>query len=499
MLKKFLPLSDEAAKRIALSSQAGYISPLSGRYCSSVAKYIVSEEFRWTQARKVWVAVLKSQIDLGLIPNPPKKKSIREFEDRISEFDWKRIKAIESETKHDVKAHIEYVGEMIPDLAGKIHVGMTSEDAVSNGETIMNQSWIQHTLNSLYTFIEAADKTILKYKDVAVLGETHLQPATATTMGKRIAMWVGPLLEDYHALIQLAEKYKTIKGVRGATGTYGALLELCDDKVKKVIKFEKKLSKYLDVKITNLVPGQTAPRSWDCELVFRFASIAANLAKMATDIRHMAENGEVGEPRGKNQVGSSAMPHKRNPMKCERMNALARLTVGYMTDALMTQHIQGLERTLDDSAGRRIYMPESFLTIDAILILGIEVIAGLEVYEPICDKNLRIQLPFLVGENVLMKAVKQGISREKAHSYFRKQAMAVYEDLANGKITKNDLFKRLKSSKKSPFIDMELPCLKDTSKFVGLSVKLCEDFSTDLNMKVIKKYNFKVEVEKTSV
>jgi adenylosuccinate lyase len=498
MRKIILPLSEEVLKRISLNAQAGYISPLSGRYCSPIAKYIVSEEFRWTQARKVWLAVLKSQIDLGLIPNPPKEKTLRKFEDKISKFDWDRIKTIEKETKHDVKAHIEYVGEMIPDLAGKIHVGMTSEDAVSNGETIMNQYWIQHTLNNLYTFIKAADKIILKYKAIAVLGETHLQPATATTMGKRIAMWLGPVLEDFHALVKLSKKYKTIKGVRGATGTYGALLELCDNDVNKIIEFEKKLSKYLDVKITKLVPGQTAPRSWDNELVFRFASIAANLGKMATDIRHMAENGEVGEPRGKNQVGSSAMPHKRNPMKNERINALSRLTIGYMNNALMTQHIQGLERTLDDSAGRRIYMPESFLNVDSILILAVEVIAGLEVYEPICKNNLKLQLPFLVGENVLMKAVKQGISREKAHSFFRIQAMAVYEDIANGKITKNDLFERLKVEG-SPFKNMELPDLSDTSNFVGLSVKLCEDFSKHINKKVIKKYDFESEVIKTLV
>ena len=498
MCKIILPTVDEANKRIALGLEAGYVNPLSGRYCSVVARHIVSEEFRWTQVRKVWLAVLKSQIDLNLIPNAPSDYTLKVFEEKLSNFDWKRIKEIEGETRHDVKAHIEAIGEMVPEIAGKIHVGMTSEDAVSNGETIMNQYWIQHVLNGLYAFLNSSIKTIERTKVLPILGETHLQPATPTTMGKRISMWVGPIFEDFQALLELQKKYKTIKGVRGATGTYGALLELCDNDIEKISEFEKKLKKYLGVKITKLVPGQTAPRSWDNELVFRFSSISANLAKMATDIRHMAENGEVGEPRGKNQVGSSAMPHKRNPMKNERLNALARLTIGHISNSLMTQHVQGLERTLDDSAGRRIYMPESFLTVDALLILSTEVISGLEIYEPICEKNLKLQLPFLAGETVLMKAVKEGISREDAHHFFREKAMEVYENLANGKISENNLFEILKEDG-SPFKDTELPDLSDTSKFVGISVKLCEDFIKHIEKKVIDKYDFITEVEKTSV
>jgi len=495
---KPLPTEESALLAMKKSFAASYVSPLSGRYPSNVAKYLVSEEFRWTQARFMWLAVLKVQIKLGLIPNPPKNKTLKEFERRISEFDWARIKEIEGVTRHDVKAHIEYVGEMIPKLAGKIHIGMTSEDAVSNAETMMNAYWINHTLSKMFKFLKSAKKTMLKNKKIAILGETHLQPATPLTMGKRIAMWISPLFEDFEALVLLSEKFNTIKGVRGATGTYGAMLELANDNKKMISKFEKELMNELSVKITKLVPGQTAPRSWDNELVFRFSSIAANLGKMATDIRHMAENGEVGEPRGKGQVGSSAMPHKRNPMKMERLNSLARLSIGYMTNALITQHIQGLERTLDDSAGRRIYMPESFLVVDSLLILATEVISGIEVYKPVCDKRLKEQLPFLAGEKVLMNAVKQGISREKAHEFFRENAMSIYEDMAKGKIVKNDLFKRLKV-KGSPFKKMKLPDLSDTSKFIGMSAELCDDFAKHLDKKVFRKYDFKSDDVKTSV
>jgi adenylosuccinate lyase len=262
-----------------------------------------------------------------------------------------------------------------------------------------------HTAN----FIDIALTQVEKYKDLPMLGETHLQPAAAVTLGKRIAMWIGPIMQDLEKLEQLLNSWD-MKGIRGATGTYEATIKLVNGDYVKVQEFQRKVSEKLNISVTELVPGQTAHRSMEVDLLSCFVSLGNNLAKFATDIRHLARTGEIGEPRGKNQVGSSAMPWKQNPMKAERLNSLARTLPGFKLMADMTQQVQGLERTLDDSAGRRIYLPESFLVVDAILKLGTELMDGLNVFDNVILTRLSKMLPFLATEEVLSLATHYFLS-----------------------------------------------------------------------------------------
>ena len=472
-----------------LGKQDNWSSPFTGRYCSNEAKILAGETFRWGSIRKVWIAALRAQIKLGVfegLPSDkvPTTKAIKKLEDNLYSFDWEKIRSIEKGNKHDVMAHISYITDhMVPELGQTIHLGMTSEDANANGDIIQQNEWIRHILGLSGYFIRIGFDRIRQYKGLAMLGETHLQPAAAVTFGKRIAMWIGPIIENFIALHNLLET-RTLKGVRGATGTYEALLKLFDNDSKKIKEFEKLLIQELGIDITKLVPGQTAPRDWDVQLLHCFSSLGNNLAKIATDFRHMARVGEISEPRKEDQVCSSAMPWKYNPMISERLNSLARLLSGYKITADMTCQVQGLERTLDDSAGRRVYMSESFLDLDACFLLAIELFQGLNVFENVISLRLNKMLPFLATEEILSIAVKQGLPRQDTHHFIMQKCKEVWSDLSNGVISENDLLERLKNDPNSPLKNITIPSRIDAKNYIGLSEDLCYDFVEHFIQKV---------------
>ncbi len=464
-----------------------YSSPLTGRYCSTEAKTLTSEAYRWTCIRTVWLAVLETQMEMGVLVQPPSKEAVQKFRDNITLFDWDKIREIECETKHDVMANISYVcNHLVPELGEVLHIAMTSEDATSNGEIIQQREWIKHIMAHTANFLKIAFEQVDRFKSLPMLGETHLQPAAAVTLGKRIAMWVGPVMEDLNTLEYLLDNWN-MKGVRGATGTYEAMMKLVDGDFAKVKEFQDSVAKKLDIPVTDLVPGQTAHRSMEVALLSCFTSLGNNLAKFATDIRHLARTGEVGEPRGKNQVGSSAMPWKQNPMKDERLNSLARTLPGFKLMADMTQQVQGLERTLDDSAGRRIYLPESFLVVDACLKLAVEVMEGLNVFENVVSTRLAKMLPFLATEEVLSLAVKQGAPRQETHHIIMERCKGVWLDIANGDINDNDLLQRLQNGGYKEFEGVVFPEKLDPMNYIGASVQICEEFlQSDIVSSVLK-------------
>jgi adenylosuccinate lyase len=479
-----------------------YISPLSGRYCSDDAKILTGEAYRWSCIRSVWIAVLETQMEMKLFSNPPSDEALETFKYNIDNFDWSEIRKIEKELKHDVMAHITYITKhLIPNLGDVVHVSMTSEDATSNGEIIQQKEWIKHIIAYTINFLEISFEQIEKFKSLPMLGETHLQPAAAVTLGKRIAMWVGPIIEDLIRLDNLIYNWN-IKGIRGATGTYEAMLKLFDGDFSKVKNFQISVSEKLDIGITELVPGQTAHRSMDVELLSCFTSLGNNLAKFATDLRHLARTGEIGEPRGKNQVGSSAMPWKQNPMKAERLNSLARTLPGFKLMADMTQQVQGLERTLDDSAGRRIYMPESFLVVDACLRLATELMEGLNVFENVVETRLNKMLPFLATEEILSLAVKQGAPRQETHHIIMEECKVVWANIANGITSDNELISRLQNGGYKEFEGVIFPEQLDSMNYIGACERVCDDFlSTNLFRKVVSistRYP-KVKSEKSEV
>jgi adenylosuccinate lyase len=478
-----------------------YSSPLTGRYCSKNAKILTGEAYRWASIRTVWLAVLETQIEMGVLKQLPSAEAVEEFRKNITVFDWDTIREIEGKLKHDVMANIGYVCDyLVPDLGETIHVAMTSEDATSNGEILQQREWIKHIMAHTANFLKIAIDQIDKFKSLPMLGETHLQPAAAVTLGKRIAMWVGPIMEDLNSLEYLLDTWK-MKGVRGATGTYEAMMKLVDSDFEKVKIFQNSISQKLDIPVTELVPGQTAHRSMEVSLLSCFTSLGNNLAKFATDIRHLARTGEIGEPRGKNQVGSSAMPWKQNPMKAERLNSLARTLPGFKLMADMTQQVQGLERTLDDSAGRRIYLPESFLVVDACLRLATELMEGLNVFENVVHNRLAKMLPFLATEEVLSLAVQQGAPRQETHEIIQDACKEVWLDIANGNINENDLLQRLQNGEYKVFINVKFPEQLDASNYVGGSVQICEEFlQSQITSSVLEYANrYPVQSEKSVV
>lgn len=474
-----------------------YMSPLCGRYCSTNAQILTGEAYRWSSIRTVWLAVLETQMEMGVLSHPPSEEAVQKFRDNITVFDWERIRQIESDLKHDVMAHMSYLcNDLVPELGEVIHISMTSEDATSNGEIIQQREWIKHVMAHTANFLSVALSQVEKFKSLPMLGETHLQPAAAVTLGKRIAMWIGPIMEDLKALEYLLEHWE-MKGIRGATGTYEAMMKLFDGDFSKVKEFQLSVSKKLNISVTELVPGQTAHRSMDVALLTCFTSLGNNLAKFATDIRHLARMGEVGEPRGKNQVGSSAMPWKQNPMKDERLNSLARILPGFKVMADMTQQVQGLERTLDDSAGRRIYMPESFLVIDACLKLAVEIMGGLNVFENVVETRLAKMLPFLATEEILSLATKQGAPRQVTHHIIMETCKEVWLDIANGVISDNDLLQRLELAGHSELNGVKFPDKLDPMNYVGASVQICDEFLASNITKHVLDYakRFPVETE----
>jgi len=478
-----------------------YVSPLCGRYCSMDAKILAGESYRWSSIRTVWLAVLETQVEMGVFAKPPSEESIQEFKDKITEFDWSRIGEIESELRHDVMANIKYISsDLVPNLGEVIHTGMTSEDATSNGEILQQREWINHVMGHTANFLTIALGQVEKYKDLPMLGETHLQPAAAVTLGKRISMWIGPIMEDLAKLEELKSRWH-MKGIRGATGTYEALMKIFDCDYERVKELQQRVSQKLDIEITELVPGQTAHRSMDVDLLSCFSSLANNLAKMATDLRHIARMGEIGEPRGINQVGSSAMPWKQNPMKAERLNSIARLLAGFQVMANMTQQAQGLERTLDDSAGRRVYMPQSLLAIDACLILATELIGGLNVFDNVILTRLNNMLPFLSTEELLGSATKQGAPREATHHIIMEECKMVWSEIADGTVSQNNLLERLEKGGYEELKNIKFPSNLEPLNYVGASVELCEEFVVKDYSKFVRETaeKYPVVTEKTQV
>jgi adenylosuccinate lyase len=464
-----------------------YVTPLTGRYCSMDAKILAGEAYRWTCIRAIWLAVLETQVEMEVLDKPPSKEAITKFRENLTVYDWDKIREIERELKHDVMANISYISKhLVPELGEVIHVSMTSEDATSNGEIIQQREWIKYIMAHSANFLKIGLEQVDKFKSLPMLGETHLQPAAAVTLGKRISMWIGPIMEDLEALDFLLSRWN-MKGIRGATGTYEAMMKLMGGYFERVMEFQDSVSEKLDIKITELVPGQTAHRSMEVALLACFTSLGNNLAKFATDIRHLARMGEIGEPRGKNQVGSSAMPWKQNPMKDERLNSLARILPGFKLMADMTQQVQGLERTLDDSAGRRIYLPQSFLVTDACLRLATEVMEGFNIFENVVKTRLAIMLPFLATEEILALATKQGASREKTHHIIMKTCGEVWLDIANGTISDNDLLLRLQNGGYKELEGIKFPEKLDPMNYVGASVEICDNFlQSDIALSVLE-------------
>ena len=447
-----------------------YQNPLISRYASAEMATIFAPRHRARIWRELWIALAEAERELGLDVSQAAIDSMRAS---IDEIDLGRIAEIEAEVRHEVMAHIHHFGEVAPEARGVIHLGATSAYVMDNADLIQHREALQLLHRRLLSSIAALRDVALQHKSVATVGYTHLQPAQPTTVGKRVALWIHDLLLDFESVdFRLATL--RFRGARGATGTEASFLTLLGGDGSKVDRLNALIAQKLGFAELYSVSSQTYSRKVDASLLGCLSEIAQSASKFANDIRLLQNFGELAEPFGKAQVGSSAMPQKRNPMRCERINALARHVIVLALDPALTAAAQWLERTLDDSANKRIAVPEAYLATDAVLLLLHNAAAGLEVYPEVAARRLREQLPFLAAEPVLLYAASRGGDRQELHERIRRHAVAAAEKVQRGEA--NDLIERLAADRDIGIARSRLEQLLSPSAMVGRAPEQVEKF-----------------------
>ena len=405
-----------------------YESPLSSRYASDYMLELFSHRRRITTWRKLWVALARAEHKLGL---PVSEEQVKELEDHIDEIDFDAAAAREKEVRHDVMAHVYAYGLAAPTAAGIIHLGATSCYVTDNADMILYRDGLKYLRDELRRVIRNLSEFALKYKSLPTLGYTHYQPAQLVTVGKRATLWMQDFCSDLEELDFVISTMKLL-GCRGTTGTEASFMDLFDGDTSKIDEMNRMICDEFGFDSCFAVSGQTYPRKFDSRILNVLSAIAQSCYRMAEDIRLLQHDRQLEEPFEKNQIGSSAMAYKRNPMRCERMCSLARYLMADAQNASMTAATQWLERTLDDSANRRISLPEGFLCADAILRLAKNVTSGMVVNEKIVDRTVREYLPFIATENIMMEGVKRGGDRQQLHELIRQCSMEATANMKNG-------------------------------------------------------------------
>ncbi len=420
------------------SLKNSYVSPLSTRYASSEMKYLFSPDKKFTTWRKLWIALAESEMELGL---PITKEQIDEMKQYADKINYEVAEAQEKKVRHDVMSHVFAFGEQCPNARPIIHLGATSCYVGDNTDIIIMTEALRLVEKRLAATIAALSQFALNYKDLPTLGYTHFQAAQTTTVGKRATLWIQDLLMDLEDVQHQLSKAKLL-GSKGTTGTQASFLELFDGDHEKCKALDRKIAEKMGFTSCFAVSGQTYTRKVDSQMLAVLSGIAQSASKFAADIRLLQHLKEIEEPFEKHQIGSSAMAYKRNPMRTERMTALARYVMVDSLNPAITTATQWFERTLDDSANKRIAIPEAFLAIDAILSLYENVASGMVVYPKVIEKHLMDELPFMATENIMMDAVKRGGDRQELHEKIRVHSMEA------GKVVKeqggkNDLMERI--------------------------------------------------------
>ena len=396
-----------------------YESPLGSRYASEYMLRLFSSDMRILTWRRLWVALARAEQELGL---PVTKEQVEQMEAHLADIDYDCAAAREKEVRHDVMAHVYAYGKVAPDAAGIIHLGATSCYVTDNADLVIYRQGLLYLKEQLKKVMANLAKFAREYKAMPTLGYTHYQPAQLVTVGKRATLWMQDFASDLEELEFVIHSMKFL-GCRGTTGTEASFLELFDGDREKIDEMNRRISAAFGFESCFDVCGQTYPRKLDSRILNCLSSIAQSCYRMANDIRLLQHDRQVEEPFESSQIGSSAMAYKRNPMRCERICSLARYLMADAMNAPMTASTQWLERTLDDSANRRISMPEGFLCADAILRLAQNVTDGLHVNEKIVEKTVREYLPFIATENLMMEAVKRGGDRQQIHEIIRTCSM----------------------------------------------------------------------------
>jgi adenylosuccinate lyase len=448
-----------------------YESPLLSRYSSNEMLFLFSPQFKHQTWRKLWIWLAEGEKELGL---PITDEQIAELKAHESDINWEEAAQEEKRRRHDVMAHVHAYGLQAPKAKGIIHLGATSAYVGDNTDLIQMQQGLVFVRRRLCRVIDKLSNFALEYKDLPILGRTHFQAAQLTTGGKRAAMWIQDLLIDLEEINHLIE-ILPFRGVKGTTGTQASFMELFNGNHEKIKELDAYVSRKAGFKKVLSITGQTYTRKWDYIVNNALASLATSLSKFATDLRIMQGLKEMEEPFEKEQIGSSAMAYKRNPMRSERICSLARFVIALPQSTAFTQSTQWFERTLDDSANKRLAIPEAFLASDAMLILAENVASGIVVHPKIIERHINEELPFMATENILMEAVKKGGDRQILHEEIRQLSQqAAYTVKGEGK--NNDLLERILSSGKLGLEQSDLERILDLKKFIGRAPEQTEEF-----------------------
>lgn len=451
-----------------------YETPLNSRYASPEMQYIFSPDRKFTTWRKLWVALAESEMELGL---PITREQVDELKAHVDDIDYDAARRHEERVRHDVMAHVHAYGDVCPNARGIIHLGATSCYVTDNADILMLRDALKLVREKVVEVLRRLRRFAWEYKGLPALGYTHLQPAQLTTVGKRACLWMQDLTMDLEE-IDFALKSLKLLGNRGATGTQVSFMELFDGDGLKVDELEKKIARKMGMDAVFAVSGQTYPRKLDSRVLDALAGVAQSAYKFAQDLRLLQSFREVEEPFEKNQIGSSAMAYKRNPMRSERICALSRHVMALTQDAFNTAATQWFERTLDDSANRRLSLPEAFLATDAVLELYANIASGMVVYPKMIARRVNENLPFMATEDIMMEAVRLGCDRQVIHERLRVHSQEAATRMKRDGL-ESDLLERIANDPAFPMSHAQLTELLAPEKYTGRAEAQAERFITE--------------------
>ena len=451
-----------------------YENPLLSRYASREMAENFSDDKKFRLWRRLWIALAESEKELGL---PITDAQIAEMKAHADDINYDDARKFESEVRHDVMAHVKAFGKLAPSAMPIIHLGATSCYVTDNAEIMIINDALALVEKKLVNVMDKLQRFARKYKALPTLGFTHLQPAQLTTVGKRATLWLSDLAMDYRSLSDLKGTVK-LRGVKGTTGTQASFLDLFDGDGAKVKALEKLVVSKLGYEKVYGVTGQTYPRKFDYNVLCVLSQIAQSCYRFSNDVRLLQHMKEVEEPFEKHQIGSSAMAYKRNPMRSERMGSLARYVLSLPINCAVTASTQWFERTLDDSANKRIVIAQAFLSVDAILNLYLNIAENLVVYEKVIAKHIAAELPFMATENIMMECVKAGGNRQELHERIRVLSMEAAKNVkAEGK--ENNLIDLIRADEMFAPVRDRLGEILDAKKFIGRSPEQVEEFLSE--------------------
>lgn len=457
-----------------MENYSEYVSPLSQRYPSKEMKYLFSPEKKFTTWRKLWIALAEAEKQLGLDITD---RQIKELRDNRENVNYREARAREKVVRHDVMSHVYAYGLQCPNAKGIIHLGATSCYVGDNTDLIIMRDALVLVRNKIINVLKNLADFALKYADMPTLAYTHFQAAQPTTVGKRATLWAHDLLLDLEDIDNLIDSLKLL-GSKGTTGTQASFMELFDGDEEKCRRLDKIIAEKMGFKACYPVSGQTYSRKIDFKVLSVLSGVAQSAHKFSNDMRLLQHLKEIEEPFEKSQIGSSAMAYKRNPMRCERMAALANYVISDLNNAAVTSSTQWFERTLDDSANKRLSISEGFLAVDGILQLYMNVTANMVVYPKVIEKHIMAELPFMATENIMMDAVKAGGDRQELHEKIRVHSMAAGAVVKNeGK--ENDLLERIAADESFGLTLEQLKARMNPAEYVGRAPGQTREFVRD--------------------